>query len=204
MATLIFTARDFIEDLLKSIDLASVGKQRPEPPRSTTGTELPSGSGYAHNLLTNGIHTTKEIQVMDTVSTFTSGVQPTSDAALVLQPARDGHDLALSASHVLISQSLRRFISCITGLATTACVHPFSHSRIHSELVSATSEYTMYAGGLVLHHCDVSDKIRAGSDSLPNDPTSIAALSRIAFQDQDSPLQISLSPSTYPAGREQL
>ena len=128
--------RDIIDNIFKSIDLATVGEQV-QAPRSTTKTQLPNGSGHARSLLAttaNGNQTTKEVPVADTVSTSARDVQSPLDATPDIQSTCDGHDPALRASHSSISQSLRHFISYINGLGATAHVPPSSQLRIHAEL----------------------------------------------------------------------
>ena len=131
----ISTVRDIIEDLFKSISLASVGEQ-PEASRSTTEIDLPNGNNHDHKLLAvtvNGIHRTEEVQSVDAVSTFLKDAQTASDTE-VLQTTPNGQDSASSGSGSFISQSLQSFVSYITDLASTAGVHHSFYSRIHAEL----------------------------------------------------------------------
>ncbi|MCJ1297555.1 hypothetical protein MMC08_000342 [Hypocenomyce scalaris] len=121
----ILTVRDIIEDVFKSIDLATVGPQN--------RLEARRGQSFRAAAVTLTTYSPLPPMVSPPLRKFKSRIpssspretlNPASDATLVLQSTQNGHNPALPTSRASISQSLRHFISYITGLATTACVSP--------------------------------------------------------------------------------
>ena len=120
------TMRDIIEDLFKSIDPASVGKEPPKVALSTTGTSLPSNRGSVHNPLaiaTYAIQPTDEVQSEN--GSYVRVTQPASNPTPVLQPTHNSHDVNPSARRPSIAQPLQTFVNYITALASTALA-PFA------------------------------------------------------------------------------